>query len=60
MRAEDQKLTRALVEAGIYEHPKGMSYWRKIALVDLPYNDIGLDDLERFGIELCDAAGSVR
>ena len=38
------------IAAGIFEHPPGCRWWKKIALADLPNDLIGIEDLKRFGI----------
>jgi len=38
------------IAAGIYEHPIGYTWWKKVALTELPNDHISLDDLKRFGI----------
>lgn len=40
------------VIASLYEYPKGYRYWDKYDKSNLPNNLIGLNDLERLGVNV--------
>lgn len=45
--------------AGCWESPPGVRHFRRYGRSDLPNDLIGLDDLERFEIDLVEVAGEL-